>query len=272
MSTSLHSPQSSSSPTSHEADSEDHSALLATVNTLFGLIQNSYQDPKDFPGAKAALESYFDLGLPLDFHDETNSTILSSAILSGSRPLIQACIDHGVPLDSYRPFKARNWFSPLSQALKYGDLKAFNLLLEAGADPLFQTTDSFSFIEGTSIAHLAAQTDAHVFLNDLLQKCSESLHLQDVHGNTAAHHAVLSWSKPSLLLLLNAGTDPLLKNKEGHDLLSLTSLSFFKEGAALIRPYYAKALSLRERNELDQVTADVTGETPLSSSTPSLRL
>lgn len=105
-------------------------------------------------------------------------------------------------------------------AIKSGNLLAFRKLLHTGQ---FTLTECDSY--GRTAAHIAAGSDQSLILKEIIGKVS--VDVQDEYGSTALHYAAQKGNDQCARLLLSAGFNPRLKNKERK---SPTDYAFSKEG------------------------------------------
>lgn len=137
--------------------------------------------------------------------------LLLLAVESGSLPTARALVDAGAngPLVHW----VYNGWSPLSRAISLGDLAMFELVLEAGADPL-KTLE-----HEPGMLHLAART-APVEIVERLIELGLPMDVIPSSGNTPLMDAVEYRRLDVIECLLAAGADPSVPNR-GHTALDI---------------------------------------------------
>lgn len=138
--------------------------------------------------------------------------LLLMAVQSGSLPTARALVEAGAS-DPFVHWISSGW-SPLSRAIVQGDIAMFELVLEAGADPL-EACEHEPYL-----LHQAART-APVEIVERLIEFGLPLDSRPNAGNTPLMDAVEYRRLDVIECLLAAGADPAVRDRQGHTALDI---------------------------------------------------
>lgn len=153
--------------------------------------------------------------------------LLHLAARGGHSEVLETVLQHDGHID--RPDQ-EGW-TPLFYAVQGEHPEVIRRLLEAGASMLHRD------LEGRSPLHMAsASSDARLLQTILSFGGDLALDVKDAKGNTALHHAAGWGRQENLRLLLAAGVDTGLQNKEGDTALDIADEADRRRAAQLLRP------------------------------------
>ncbi|RWS17662.1 zinc finger protein-like protein [Dinothrombium tinctorium] len=168
-------------------------------------------------GAITRVQELIEAGFDVNQRDSENVTLLHWAAINNRKEIVKYFLSKNAEIDAIGgDLKS----TPLHWATRQGHLQMVVLLLQHGADP------SVFDGEGCNCLHLASQFGhTSIVANDpirLLITLGASLNLTDhKHGNTALHWAVYSRNNNAVSLLLNAGANVFICNRQGDTPLDM---------------------------------------------------
>ena len=124
----------------------------------------------------------------------------------------------------------KGW-TPIFHAVAGGHSDALRLLLEHGASASHRALD-----QSTALHHAAAARDSRLIEALLAPSVELELDRGDGDGNTALHHAAGWGWVDNVRLLLDAGADPGLRNRDDKTALDVADGSGRRRAALLLRP------------------------------------
>lgn len=183
-------------------------------------------------GDLAEVKKFIDLKSDVNATDKKGRTALMRAACFGHEEIVEQLLKTEAQVD----IQDRWGNTALHYASHIGNLKIAKLLLDAEAQVLTNK-------EGNSPIHYASKNYfnrrvwnsgtenlcwdkySHVShdseLLSIMLRSNVEINAQDLYGNTALHHACKCGSRKKVLMLLEAGADPNIKNKEGFTPISI---------------------------------------------------
>jgi len=202
----------------------DNSITLGEYMTKkYGIINLAGLEELD----KLYLEDWKDYKIPEDLDINSRlkdgKTLLINAIISKEKNKYQKIdflIKNGADInmrDCYKYF-----LTPLSHAVKAGDIKAFDILLKKGADynkgSMDETTESdlYRGNEGNTPLMIAAWHGRKDFVDRLCEQKDICLNQQDSNGFTALIKAAVKKNEYIYKKLSELGADTKIRDRKGH--------------------------------------------------------
>ncbi len=189
--------------------------------------------------------------------NEGQENILSRAIVSGNASLVRYLLALDGMLDPMViNAVSESGYTPLLQAIFYGNLDIVKLLMRAGANPL--VTDE----NGDTVFHFAMlnETNDEVlgYLLGSNRIDNEVINQPNAEGMTPLLMACLSHHLEAVNMFIYAGADPLLTNRKGDNALHIAS----KHGSVKIISSLLKQPGMSDAAVINRPNAE--GFTPLS--------
>jgi ankyrin repeat protein len=196
-------------------------------------LQNAARQRKD-----AMVKLLIELGADPDAADHSGMTALDSAILRDHVPSVRMLLEGGADIEK----PGLDGFRPLALAIEERKYEAAKALMEAGADaggpsgadaltPLMIVAAQTGPAEGARF--IPGSTRPIDIAKGLLQR-GANVDAQSVSGMTALMIAAAHNSPPMIGLLMDAGADPELKNKQGQTARDVAKLNDNMEAAQAI--------------------------------------
>ncbi len=196
-------------------------------------LQNAARQRKD-----AMVKLLIELGADPDAADQSGMTALDSAILRDHVPSVQMLVEGGADIEK----PGLGGFRPLALAIEEQKYEAAKALMEAGADaggpsgadaltPLMIVAAQTGPAEGARF--VPGSTRPSDIAKGLLERGAK-VDAQSVSGMTALMIAAAHNSPPMIGLLMDAGADPELKNKQGQTARDVAKLNDNMEAAQAI--------------------------------------
>ena len=155
-----------------------------------------------------ALKALLDVGAnPNRLTGEYGSRALVEAVANGDVESVRVLLDGGAD-----PNLAGGGFTPLGLAALRGHAEIARLLLRAGANPTLKSKD------GNTPLTAAVSFNRLGVIRELL-KYPQDLTLYNLEGRTALSLAAMEGFEEALTLLLEAGADPNMQDKNGNNAL-----------------------------------------------------
>ena len=149
-------------------------------------------------------------------------TALNLAAKFGEIDKVQVLLDANA--DVRAQDKLRN--TPLHYAAWIGDSEMVELLLERGAD--INATNKSGLTPMSFLLSMTSPIESHEIVSLLLRE-NANVHITDLDGNTATHHATINQDSEVLKLLLEAGGDIKSPNSKGLTVWDLAQRSGRRE-------------------------------------------
>ena len=196
-------------------------------------LQNAARQRKD-----AMVKLLIELGADPDAADQSGMTALDSAILRDHVPSVQMLLEGGADIEK----PGLGGFRPLALAIEERKYEAAKALMEAGADaggasgadaltPLMIVAAQTGPAEGARF--VPGSTRPIDIAKGLLQRGAK-VDAQSANGMTALMIAAAHNSPPMIGLLMDAGADPEVKNKQGQTARDVAKLNDNTEAAQAI--------------------------------------
>ncbi len=175
-------------------------------------------------GTAESLQLLIDAGADVNVRDTKNGgqTVLMWAARSGrqSKRKVQALLKAGADLKATTPDSGWN---VLLSAASAGDLPTVELLLEAGLDVSYRSTEGETAL---MVAASSARANSGANLLSVLLKAGADVNARDNKSMTALMHAADSSCPLEVLrMLLESGADSQLRDKDGRTALDLARAS-----------------------------------------------
>lgn len=196
-------------------------------------LQNAARQRKD-----AMIKALIELGADVNRADDTGLTPLVAAAMRDHLPSIKVLIENGANIEQPGP----QGFRPLALAIAESKYEAAKALMEGGADvsgasgadgltPLMIIAAQTSPAEGARF--LPGSTRPSDIAKGLLERGAE-VNAQANNGVTALMIAATHNSAPMIGLLMDAGADPAVKNKQGKTATDVAEMNGNQEAAQAI--------------------------------------
>jgi ankyrin repeat protein len=196
-------------------------------------LQNAARQRKD-----KMVKLLIELGADPDAADQSGMTALDSAILRDHVPSVQMLLEGGADIEK----PGLGGFRPLALAIEERKYEAAKALMEAGADasgasgadaltPLMIVAAQTGPAEGARF--IPGSTRPSDIAKGLLAK-GANVNAQAANGMTALMIAAAHNSPPMIGLLMDAGADPNIKNKQGQTAADVAKLNDNMEAAQAI--------------------------------------
>ncbi len=188
---------------------------------------------------------------PLAFNGASHNA-LCRVILEGRQEIAMALLSVISGGEADLNIKYSNGETALMLAAKAGQVKICEEMIMRGADPLLQNDSGH---DALALAILNGQQDAAVYLAPFVAKYN----LQYQGGDTALMIALKAQQRLAYRALLEKGANPMVKNQDGNDLLSLAIIDE--------QEWYALEL-IRDAYDLNSLNKlDAAQRTPLMNAT-----
>lgn len=190
------------------------SRLITAIGVLAALFQTMCFGDSSFVGWQALK------GMPAkDYFGEPKQVALADAINADDEALIVAAIKAGADVN----FIGRAGIRPLFWCMAKQHLKAFQVLLENGADPNVLAESMAEGERATSVMELAAIADTPDYLRLVLKHGGSPNALVGYSNRTIIFESVLSGRNENLAVLVASGADVSRQDEAGETPLTMAS-------------------------------------------------
>ncbi|MFC1634443.1 ankyrin repeat domain-containing protein [Planctomycetota bacterium] len=168
-------------------------------------------------GDKESIEKLFDLGVDIDYQDNSGLTALNHAVISGNVSVVQLLLEHGAGVDVGDNAKRM----PLHYAVVGEHKEIIAMLLKHGASVNVKDNAGRTPIHyaAGAAAPLNPQAGSIDIAKILLEK-GANVNVQDKRGWTPLHHAAARLNKEIVAFLVSKGADLSIVDNRGDTVYS----------------------------------------------------
>lgn len=155
-------------------------------------------------GAKLRkIKEYINSCFNVNIQDQNERALIHCAVSNGHLEIVKILINAGADLE----VKDRNDATALHYAVRFGFIDIVEYLLEQGASIQSQS------MYGDTPLHNAVGVAEYINIVKVLIDAGSDVNALDYHGNTPLYYALYHKNTEAMELLLNAGANPFLLNR-----------------------------------------------------------